>query len=40
MGKIVKESGESTSAVRDTISQVKGITKTGSKATTPYFLNR
>ena len=40
MGKIVKESGESTSAVRDAISQVKGITKTGSKATTLYFLNR
>ncbi|MEI6072538.1 MAG: hypothetical protein WCS31_12150 [Verrucomicrobiae bacterium] len=40
MGKIVKESGESTSAVRDAISQVKGITKTGSKATTLYFLKR
>jgi hypothetical protein len=40
MGRIVKESGESTSAVRDAISQVKGITKTGSKATTLYFLRR
>jgi hypothetical protein len=40
MGKIVKESGESTSAVRDAISQVKGIIKTGTKATTLYFLNR
>ncbi|TSA33862.1 MAG: hypothetical protein D4R65_07065 [Verrucomicrobiaceae bacterium] len=40
MGRIVKITGESTSAVCDPISQVKGIAKTGSKATTPYFLNR
>ena len=37
MGSIVKQTGESASAVRDSVSQVPGLTKTGNKASTLYF---
>ena len=37
MGSIVKRTGESASAVRDSVSQVPGVTKTGNKASTLYF---
>jgi len=37
MGSIVKQAGESASAVRDSVSQVQGLRKTGNKASTLYF---
>lgn len=37
MGDIVKQAGESDSAVRDAVKQVKGIKTTGNKASTLYF---
>ena len=37
MGTLVKKTGESASAVRDSVSQVQGLTKTGNKASTLYF---
>jgi|GEM_PF-1060875 len=38
MGDIVKQAGESVSAVRSAVKQVKGIKSTGAKASTLYFL--
>ena len=38
MGSIVKRTGESASAVRDSVSHVSGLTKTGNKASTLYFV--
>jgi len=38
MGDIVDRAGESVSAVRDAVSKVPGLRKTGSKATTLYFV--
>jgi len=38
MGNIVKQSGESASAVRDAVLKVKGLKKTGEKASTLYFV--
>ena len=37
MGSIVRQTGESASAVRDSVSQVHGLRKTGNKASTLYF---
>jgi flagellar biosynthesis chaperone FliJ len=37
MGEIVRKAGESVSAVRDAVTHVKGLKKTGSKASTLYF---
>lgn len=38
MGDIVAKAGESLSAVRDAVSKVPGLRKTGNKATTLYFV--
>jgi len=38
MGDIVDRAGESVSVVRDAVSKVPGLRKTGSKATTLYFV--
>ena len=38
MGKIIEAAGESASAVRDAVKQVKGIKTTGAKASTLYFI--
>jgi flagellar biosynthesis chaperone FliJ len=38
MGEIVKQAGESASAVRQAVSEVKGLKKTGAKASTLYFV--
>ena len=38
MGDIVKQAGEPVSAVRVAVHQVKGLKRTGSKATTLYFV--
>ena len=38
MGDIVKRAGEPVSAVREAVQQVKGLKKTGSKATTLYLV--
>jgi len=38
MGDIVDKAGESVSAVRDAVSKVPGVRKTGNKATTLYFV--
>jgi vacuolar-type H+-ATPase subunit E/Vma4 len=37
MGDIVKRAGESTAAVRDAVSKVAGLTKTGNKVSMLYF---
>jgi len=38
MGEIVKQAGESVSAVREAVKAVKGVKQTGAKASTLYFL--
>ena len=37
MGEIVKQAGESVSAVREAVKAVKGVKKSGAKASTLYF---
>jgi hypothetical protein len=37
MGDIVRSAGQSVSAVREAVAQVKGLKKTGNKASTLYF---
>jgi len=39
MGDIVKQAGESVSAVRSAVKQVRGLKSTGVKGSTLYFLN-
>jgi len=38
MGNIVQQSGQSVSAVREAVKAVKGVKKTGAKASTLYFV--
>ena len=38
MGEIIKQAGASASATRDAVKKVHGITTTGTKATTLYFV--
>jgi len=38
MGDVVKRAGEAVSAVREAVHQVKGLKKTGNKASTLYLV--